>query len=127
MDVRLLADLADARFPLSPRPVPTLSQLIEACEDFEALTKEHSLAGDEWVASSFHKRLFGRGSTPDEAVARLWLAENGHTPKVVYTHRKQNPYLATSTDGKTEAFGKTKEEALENLENAVGDRKRTNT
>jgi len=54
-------------------PVPTLSELIEACEGnrqitlrgvpklWEAFTNDHFLAG---------------GSTPTEAVARLWLSLN---------------------------------------------------
>ena len=57
--------------------VPLLSELIEACGNdwrgFEALTKEHSQEGDSWVASAFHITAHGRGSTPEEAVARLWL------------------------------------------------------
>jgi hypothetical protein len=58
--------------------VPTLSEMIEACgttnEGFGALTKEHSQSGDSWVASSFYSHRYGRGSSPEEAVARLWLA-----------------------------------------------------
>lgn len=56
--------------------IPTLAELIGACTDFEALTKEHSQAGDEWVASSFHRHLHGRGRNPEEAVAKLYLKEN---------------------------------------------------
>lgn len=39
------------------------------------------------------------------------------------TRKKQNPYLATSDDGLNKAFGKTKEEALENLEKGIKERK----
>jgi hypothetical protein len=54
---------------------PTLEELIEACgENIEALTHEHSHAGNSWVASAFHISAHGRGLTPAEAVARLWLA-----------------------------------------------------
>ncbi len=54
---------------------PTLSELIEACgEEFEGVFKEI----DGWSASADkidgYKDYEGRGSTPEEAVARLWLA-----------------------------------------------------
>jgi hypothetical protein len=91
MDYKLAQLLEDARLPrgragrwVQPdgtlRPpnsniyrviyAPTLEELIEACgklpADFEALTKEHSQAGNEWVASSFHPMggmpiKYGRG------------------------------------------------------------------
>ena len=46
---------------------------------------------------------------------------------VTYTHKKQNPYLAASDDGLNQAFGKTKEEALANLEKGIAARKASNT
>jgi hypothetical protein len=59
--------------------VPTLEELIAACGDeIEALTHEHSHAGNEWVASSFNATAsptrHARAATPIEAVAGLWLA-----------------------------------------------------
>ena len=58
--------------------IPTLSELIEACGDkLQVLWKRD----DGWLAKSwvghqhtdYHESL---GKTPDEAVARLWLALN---------------------------------------------------
>lgn len=59
--------------------IPTLSELIEACGDlFQVLWKRE----DGWIAKSwindeikenYHEAL---GSTPEEAVARLWLVIN---------------------------------------------------
>lgn len=59
---------------------PTLSELIEACgEDFSGLWKKKG----GWVASSrfivdegIANNQEWIGSTPEEAVARLWLALN---------------------------------------------------
>jgi len=59
--------------------IPTLEELIEACGDlqFQSLTR-YSLT--KWRA--YAKRggkgnfILGKGSTPSEAVARLWLALN---------------------------------------------------
>ncbi len=62
---------------------PTLSELIEACdlglleclEDFEsrkewaAYDSEYTLTPDEIIPN-----ICGKGATPEEAVARLWLA-----------------------------------------------------
>lgn len=39
------------------------------------------------------------------------------------TRKKMNPYIAVTSDGLNEAYGKTKKEALDNLERAVKDRK----
>lgn len=54
--------------------LPTLSELIEACgEDFECLDR----LDDErwkWAANSNSMRFVDK--TPEEAVARLWLALN---------------------------------------------------
>lgn len=44
---------------------------------------------------------------------------------LVYTRKKDNPYLATSADGLNEAFGKTKEQALQNLIIGIRDRAAT--
>lgn len=55
--------------------IPTLSELIEAFgEHFSCV---HRLPDGSWRASLIDeedKYICGEGSTPDEAVARLWLA-----------------------------------------------------
>lgn len=63
--------------------VPTLSELIEACgEEFYGLTR---IEDDDWYATTFDMKLSkkkghalagGDYKTPEEAVARLWLALN---------------------------------------------------
>lgn len=65
----------DSRWEEGVAYVPTLSELIEACGDeFEGIYKEV----EGWSASadkvSGWEDYEGRGSTPEEAVARLWLA-----------------------------------------------------
>jgi hypothetical protein len=64
------------RFPQLPFPqmgqyrAPSLSALIEACgAHFRALTRD----GDTWLANDVP------ALTPEEAVARLWLAKCGGT------------------------------------------------
>ena len=57
---------------------PTLSELIEACGDrFDKLELTQSLDGKtkEWEATG-DRYWNGYGSTPEEAVAKLWLALN---------------------------------------------------
>ncbi len=50
---------------------PTLEELIEACgEDINRITQW----AKEWGAYSDTKRIGATGTTPTEAVARLWLA-----------------------------------------------------
>lgn len=44
--------------------------------------------------------------------------------KVTATRKKQNPYLAESEDGLNMAYGRTKEEALANLEKGIEERKK---
>ena len=46
-----------------------------------------------------------------------------HTVKA--TRRRKNPYLAMSQDGLNQAFGATKEEAAQNLQQAI-ERRRAN-
>lgn len=63
--------------------MPTLEELIEACgNEFIALTQKN---GASWVAGALvyanpstkkMKEILGRGDTPTDAVARLWLALN---------------------------------------------------
>lgn len=61
---------------------PTLSELIEACgEGFETLQIDKSRS--RWVAISPNETLTSRNAdrlalTPEEAVARLWLALHPH-------------------------------------------------
>lgn len=93
MDYKLALELKEAGFPLKKCPscssgnwdncihqyFPTLEELIEACgEDFIGLRKNTdgtfaSFAGNEkYPEGSCEKH----GSTPTEAVARLWLELN---------------------------------------------------
>lgn len=62
---------------------PTLSELIEACgEGFDSLYKDRT--DNSWHASivvkvlpkGAHESQYMKGATPEEAVARLWLALN---------------------------------------------------
>lgn len=63
--------------------VPTLSELIAACgEDFELLTIQP--VGEKWRADSWpfggkKMNVEGKGQTPEEAVAKLWLAVHKKT------------------------------------------------
>ena len=82
MKYELAKELKDADFPIAGGiyhsfdkekyiyPTPTLSELIEACGgDFDHLKNNIH----EWKAVSI--RLdFGRGTNPEEAVAKLYLA-----------------------------------------------------
>lgn len=62
--------------------VPILSELIEACTSLDigdyvefrlTFWKNHG----EWVAQQ-NFDFYGKGSTPEEAVANLWLELNNH-------------------------------------------------
>ena len=62
--------------------VPTLEELIKACGDrFSELTKmTHDKEPQKWIATTYsceqcgiEKTSNGYGSTPEEAVASLWL------------------------------------------------------
>lgn len=84
MNYELAKQLKEAGFPQSRDGVefisikgqmeyfiPTLSELIEACGDsFEELTKIEN----NWVVTGGYQE--GKGSTPEEAVANLWLELN---------------------------------------------------
>ena len=61
--------------------IPTLEELIEACGDeFMTLSLRPKSIGidlpdTKWSAfTTIHAEMIGHGSTPIEAVARLWLA-----------------------------------------------------
>jgi hypothetical protein len=71
-------ECVDAGITLENVYIPTLSELIEACgEEFETLTNTHKRA--PWVAVGRDGLEYGMGgSTPGEAVARLWLALKEH-------------------------------------------------
>jgi hypothetical protein len=65
--------------------VPTLTELIEACGDgFETLSRDTTTEKMCWIANNYHdadspeEKVLGwyEGSTPEEAVANLWLALN---------------------------------------------------
>ena len=96
MNYKLAKELKDAGFPVEwfifSWRYPTLSELIEACGDeFLELLKGYRTAKDypfvgwkAWSTSEAAKKrdndddgyIAGRGKTPEEAVARLWLALN---------------------------------------------------
>jgi hypothetical protein len=94
MDFELAKRLKDAGFPIREETrvgfkaflieeeekwyqYPTLSELIEACGSKFILEVGFTASGEKgWIA---HEGFWGkeaRGSTPEEAVARLWLALN---------------------------------------------------
>ena len=64
---------------------PTLSRLIEACgDDFKGLDKNAiwEAQGIYWCCAEHGEgRKFGQGETPEEAVAKLWLALNRRQKK----------------------------------------------
>jgi hypothetical protein len=87
LDYALAKELKDAGFPLKQVPDvvmggpfnkidnkffydPTLSELIEAGGDMFGLVQRKS----NWIAMSADAIFYRAGSTPEEAVARLWLA-----------------------------------------------------
>jgi hypothetical protein len=87
MDYELAVQLKEAGFPIKKHlitrykrdiAVPTLEELIAACEE-EYLTIEHrNISGSrDWLATAHtlnQGNQSGVGSTPIEAVARVWLA-----------------------------------------------------
>lgn len=54
---------------------PTLEELIEACGDIQFRLQSYD-GGKTWVADRRDASAESVGSTPTEAVARLWLALN---------------------------------------------------
>lgn len=60
---------------------PTLSELIEACGDeFKGILRNvvPGIIGERWIVSNMDENLFTTSSTPEEAVAKLWLVINKH-------------------------------------------------
>jgi hypothetical protein len=84
MDAELLQALHNAGWPAGS--VPTLSELVDACVRISAQQDFHleHLEGEDWRAASCHLGEttwsdhdgWCDGATPEEAVARLWLALN---------------------------------------------------
>ena len=64
--------------------LPTLSELIEACgEEFYSLLRSATSDGEKmdkglslWHAIIYQEKSVGTGETPEEAVARLYIALN---------------------------------------------------
>lgn len=78
-----VAELTLAGIPLDENAyIPTLSELIEACgEDFYRLTYRKDdtppiFNPEHWSAMPKTSAHCGKGKTPEEAVAKLWLALN---------------------------------------------------
>lgn len=103
MNYELAKELKDAGFPagqndnfaydvayLKTAPIvamhgiyaPVLSELIEACgAHFDSLQKwgsfnRYTATDQKWCAFAYERNVFASGETPEEAVARLWLALN---------------------------------------------------
>ena len=87
IDYDLAKKLKEKGFDFSNSPTvfddevgcPTLSNLIEACgKDFAELQSwgnytRYVEGNHKWCAFGFEKRAYGGGSTPEQAVALLWL------------------------------------------------------
>lgn len=80
MTYELAIELKDAGFPkltdggiTPPALFPTLSELIEACKPVRLLLSEEKEG--EWFVFG-NTSVKSTGKTPEEAVARLWLAIN---------------------------------------------------
>lgn len=90
MNCELARELKDAQFPFKQNTrgetididgrmycLPTLAELIEACgSSFSGLDRDENANTREvyWVGKSWLLNRNTHGSTPEEAVARLWLA-----------------------------------------------------
>lgn len=96
MNYELAKELKDAGFKYktithdeNKRKLPTLSELIEACGDgLHSIRRGQWKGRGNWMASrddvdevgnSFPVEPVGTGKTPEEAVAKLWLALNKKT------------------------------------------------
>lgn len=79
------------------------------------------------------KNKLGRRANVEElAYSRRIMIINTHGfppgfAPTVDTRKKRNPYLATSSDGFNQAFGKSKEEAIANLKKGIEARLASNT
>lgn len=78
MDYELAQQLKEAGFPQKGDGKPSLSELIEACGD--TLTRL-SCINRKWETNSFidldtDEVSQGKGSTPEKAVAKLYIALN---------------------------------------------------
>lgn len=72
------ADVGMSTASQTMKYVPTLSELIEACGVGNFILR-NDLLTEAWHAQKDNDRKIccgGNGSTPEEAVARLWLALN---------------------------------------------------
>jgi hypothetical protein len=96
VDYKLAQDLRDAGFPQTGRGtqigpsdklvwragdrvyIPTLSELIEACGEQFWMLEARNLEEGNWHANGYRTAKIegAHGSSPEEAVARLWLALN---------------------------------------------------
>ena len=81
MNYELAKELKEAGFPFkhpqskwSEYIFPTLSELIETCGDGFHLLQRKDIGGN-WSAISRGGNS-GEGKTPEESVARLWIATN---------------------------------------------------
>lgn len=79
----------DSGFDSNDISIPTLPELIEACgEKFFYLERLDNLAYKGWVAHAIftgtdEKVIAKNGSTPEEAVANLWLKLNQSNDKKI--------------------------------------------
>lgn len=62
--------------------IPTLSELIGACggNGLFKLIKQNVSEDKVWYAGDETNKYYGFGKTPEESVAKLWLALNPLTP-----------------------------------------------
>ncbi len=80
MKYELAVRLKEAGFPFRDEKHfeyrPTLSELIQAVgEDFDKVGQDPTTKG-KWLARVFSIDKLASGSSPEEAVANLWLALN---------------------------------------------------
>jgi len=88
MNYELAKRLKDAGYPilevdLMAERYPTLSELIEACDSVKNGFKlDYDHDEEWWEAGAYESGIFqGEGPTPEEAVAKLWLALHAHAKK----------------------------------------------
>lgn len=78
MTYELVKELNDASFPVKPDGQIHLEDLIEACGERFWMLEARDLKQGNWNASGYFKEGIQNtyGISPQEAVARLWLALN---------------------------------------------------